>query len=42
MKSVAEVGNLSNQRVSALVRQLVADGVLTREEIKRKAYFKLA
>lgn len=42
MKSVVEVGNLSNQRVSALVRQLVADGVLTREEIKRKAYFKLA
>lgn len=42
MKSVPEVANLSNQRVSALVRQLVADGVLVREEIKRKAYFHLA
>lgn len=42
MKSVDEVGALSNQRVSALVRQLVADGILVREEIKRKAYFKVA
>lgn len=42
MKSVPEVSALSNQRVSALVRQLVADGVLVREEIKRKAYFSLA
>lgn len=42
MKSIPEVSNLSNQRVSALVRQLVADGVLKREEIKRKAYFSLA
>lgn len=41
MKSIPEVGNLSNQRVSALVRQLVADGILKREEIKRKAYFSL-
>lgn len=42
MKSIPEVGGLSNQRVSALVRQLVADGILKREEIKRKAYFSLA
>ena len=42
IKAVPEVGGLSNQRVSALVRQLVADGVLKREEIKRKAYFSLA
>jgi hypothetical protein len=42
IKSVPEVSALSNQRVSALVRQLVADGVLVREEIKRKAYFSLA
>ena len=42
IKSVPEVSALSNQRVSALVRQLVADGVLKREEIKRKAYFSLA
>lgn len=42
IKSVPEVSALSNQRVSALVRQLVADGILKREEIKRKAYFSLA
>ena len=42
MKSIPAVGGLSNQRVSALVRQLVADGILKREEIKRKAYFSLA
>ena len=42
MKSIPKVGGLSNQRVSALVRQLVADGILKREEIKRKAYFSLA
>lgn len=42
MKFIPEVGGLSNQRVSALVRQLVADGILKREEIKRKAYFSLA
>ena len=42
IKSVPEVSALSNQLVSALVRQLVADGVLVREEIKRKAYFSLA
>ena len=42
IKSVPEISSLSNQRVSALVRQLVADGILVREEIKRKAYFSLA
>jgi hypothetical protein len=42
IKSVPEVGGLSNQRVSALVRQMVADGILIREEIKRKAYFRVA
>lgn len=42
MKSVAELDGLSNQRVSALVRQLLLDGKVTREEIKRKAYFSLA
>ncbi|MDO4966786.1 MAG: hypothetical protein Q4E51_08790, partial [Lachnospiraceae bacterium] len=41
MKSVAEVGDLSNQRVSAIVRQMVESGDLVREEIKRKAYFSL-
>ena len=31
---------LSNQRISALVRQLVADGKVERVEEKRKAYFR--
>ena len=39
MKLVPSIGDLSNQRVSAMVRQMVTDGMLTREEIKRKAYF---
>lgn len=42
IKGVPAVGGLSNQRVSALVRQMVADGLLVREEIKRKAYFSKA
>lgn len=33
---------LSNQKVSALVRQLVLDGAVIRTEDKRKAYFSLA
>ena len=41
MKSVAELDGLSNQRVSALVRQLKDDGKIEREEIKRKAYFSI-
>ena len=41
-KSVAECAELSNQRVSALLRQLKDDGVVTRVEDKRKAYFVLA
>lgn len=39
MKSVPACADLSNQRVSALVRQLVTDGVVVRTEEKRKAYF---
>ena len=35
----AAVAELSNQRVSAIVRQLVEGGQVVREEIKRKAYF---
>jgi hypothetical protein len=41
-KANAELGELSNQRISALLRQLVADGKVERIEEKRKAYFKLA
>jgi hypothetical protein len=40
-KNVNECAELSNQRVSALIRQMVADGVVTRTEDKRKAYFSL-
>ena len=39
MKSVDACADLSNQRVSALVRQLVTDGSVERIEEKRKAYF---
>ena len=39
IKEVPAVAELSNQRVSALVRQLVADGSVVRTEEKRKAYF---
>lgn len=42
MKACSAVEGLSNQRVSALVRQLKDEGQLIREEIKRKAYFSLA
>lgn len=35
------VEELTNQRVSALVRQLIADGVVVRTEEKRVAYFSL-
>lgn len=42
MKNISELADLSNQRVSAIVRQMVESGTLMREEIKRKAYFSLA
>ena len=32
--------DFSNQRVSALLRQMIADGTVERVEDKRKAYFK--
>ena len=41
-KSVSAIAELSNQRVSAIVRQMVLNGDITREEIKRKAYFSIA
>ena len=41
-KSVDKCADLSNQRVSALLRQLKDDGVIVRIEDKRKAYFSLA
>ena len=42
IKSIPSIADLTNQRVSAIVRQLKDDGVVVREEIKRKAYFSLA
>lgn len=42
MKSVEAIADLSNQRVSAIVRQMVESGEVVREEIKRKAYFSKA
>lgn len=41
MKNVPSLADLSNQRVSAIVRQLKDSGEVVREEIKRKAYFSL-
>ena len=42
MKAVPSLSDLSNQRVSAIVRQLTLSGGVVRVEDKRKAYFKLA
>ena len=39
MKVCGAVADLSNQRVSAIVRQMIESGDVVREEIKRKAYF---
>ena len=40
IKAIPCCNELTNQRVSALVRQLVADGKVERLEEKRKAYFR--
>lgn len=42
IKTVPECADMTNQRVSALVRQMVLDGAVVRIEDKRKAYFKKA
>lgn len=42
MKNIPALGELSNQRVSAIVRQLTLSGEVVRVEDKRKAYFQLA
>ena len=41
IKSIPECADLTNQRVSALLRQLVEGGKIKRTEDKRKAYFSL-
>ena len=40
IKSIPECADLTNQRVSAIVRQLKDEGSIERVEEKRKAYFK--
>ena len=42
IKVVPACADMTNQRVSALVRQMLADGAVIRIEDKRKAYFKKA
>ena len=42
IKSVPECADLTNQRVSALMRQLIEAKLIVRIEDKRKAYFSLA
>lgn len=39
MQADAEFGAMSNQKVATLLRFLVNDGKVKREEVKRKAYF---
>lgn len=41
-KGIPACAELSNQRVSALLRQMVEAGVIVRTEDKRKAHFSLA
>ena len=41
IKEVSACADLTNQRVSALVRSLIADGKMERVEEKRKAYFRV-
>ena len=42
IKTISAIGDLTNQRVSAIVRGLVAEGKVERKEVKGKAYFSLA
>lgn len=42
MSAVLSLNGASNQKASALVRQLVEEGSVKREVVKRKAYFSLA
>jgi len=42
MKADSELGELSNQKISALLRKMITDGEVTRSEVKGKAYFKIA
>lgn len=42
MSAVPSLADASNQKAASLVRQLKDSGALVREEVKRKAYFKIA
>ena len=42
IKEVAECNELTNQRVSALLRQLISEGKVVKTVDKRKSYFQLA
>lgn len=42
LKEIPELAELSNQKVSALVRQLKDDGLVVKVEEKRRSYFKRA
>ena len=42
LKAIPECAELTNQKVSAIVRQMVADGKVVRIEDKRKTFFKKA
>ena len=42
IKEVAECNELTNQRVSALLRQLISEGKVVKTIDKRKSYFQLA
>ena len=42
MIHVPSLGNVSNQKISALVRQMCEANILKREEIKHRAYFSIA
>jgi len=39
LQEIPAISTLSNQRVSAIVRQMKDEGAIVREEVKRKAYF---
>ena len=42
IKEIPECAELTNQRVSALLRQMIADGTVVKTVDKRKSYFQLA
>ena len=41
IKEIPECAELTNQRVSALLRQMIADGTVVKTVDKRKSYFQL-